>query len=86
MLDQGGSIGKRKADHTLDTAGEIGVDLTETASLPSLGDPFFDVWNNNLNDGGGVGVGVGFSGTQLLSLADELGNEDWGDLWLGEVE
>lgn len=53
-------------------------DPIDTASLPSLGDPFFDVWNLN-NDG------VGFSGEQLLTLADELGNEDWGDFqWLDE--
>lgn len=56
-----------------------GIDTTgDTASLPSLGDPFFDVWNLNHQDG------LGFSGEQLLTLADELGNnEDWGDFqWL----
>lgn len=80
MLDPGdfGSI-----KHGVDASDPVAVgmsaaarDSIDTASLPSLGDPFFDVWNLN-NEGGG------FSGEQLLSLADELGNEDWGDFqWL----
>lgn len=42
------------------------------ASLPSLGDPFFDEWN--LNDG--------LSGEQIMSLADTLDGSDLADLWL----
>lgn len=69
------SAGVSGFDHNLATGTELGPhDPVDTASLPSLGDPFFDVWNPN--------DGSGFSGTQLLSLADELGNEDWRDIWL----
>lgn len=77
-----GAMEPTMGEAALDTNTAMGVDPQrqsgiDTASLPSLGDPFFDVWNLN-NDG------AGFSGEQLLTLADELGNEDWGDLWLGE--
>lgn len=42
------------------------------ASLPSLGDPFFDQWNQD----------DGLSGEQLMSLADELQDGSFSDLWL----
>lgn len=43
------------------------------ASLPSLGDPFFEAWNQD-----------GLSGTQLMNLADELSNESLTDFWMYE--
>lgn len=42
------------------------------ASLPSLGDPFFDEWNQD----------DGLSGEQIMSLADELQDGTFSDLWL----
>lgn len=42
------------------------------ASLPSLGDPFFDEWNRD----------DGLSGEQIMSLADELQDGTFSDLWL----
>lgn len=42
------------------------------ASLPSLGDPFFDQWNQD----------DGLSGEQIMSLADELQDGNFADLWL----
>lgn len=42
------------------------------ASLPSLGDPFFDQWNQD----------DGLSGEQIMTLADELQDGNFADLWL----
>lgn len=46
--------------------------LLDHASLPSLGDPFFDQWNQD----------DGLSGEQIMSLADELEDGNFADLWL----
>lgn len=43
-----------------------GTSIADYSSLPSLGDPFFDAWIAD----------DGFSGTQLLDLADSLDAQD----------
>lgn len=51
---------------------ESQITPVDHASLPSLGDPFFDEWNQD----------DGLSGEQIMSLADELQDGTFSDLWL----
>lgn len=53
------------ADHSQKTP-------VDHASLPSLGDPFFDQWNQD----------DGLSGEQIMSLADELQDGSFAEIWL----
>lgn len=58
--------------HQMELTDQSHITPADHASLPSLGDPFFDEWNQD----------DGLSGEQIMSLADELQDGTFSDLWL----
>lgn len=71
-LDAKLRLPSRPKEKEVENGDQSHVTPVDHASLPSLGDPFFDQWNQD----------DGLSGEQIMSLADELQDGNFSDLWL----